>query len=225
MMVSGTALSAPCPHPYFPMENGLKLTYRAGKSQFQLGFQQVVGTGDKQDGKLDVSYGDKKGQTDATCNQDGVKTGLGGIEATALSATGLDVKVLKSEGVVMPPAESLVEGGSWTNTLTFELRAPKSVNLGPLSPVMTTTFVKKATVVGVEEVSVAAGTFKAIKVKNLTTASAGIPGTERTLESYMWIAPRVGIVKIMTKDSVDLELMQVERAATASRELAPNKAN
>jgi hypothetical protein len=76
---------------------------------------------------------------------------------------------------------------------------------------------------GEEEVTVAAGTFKALKVRNRTTARASNragadPG--RSIESTLWFAPGVGLVKIQTGTSVDLELVGVERPAAAA-EAAP----
>ena len=89
-----------------------------------------------------------------------------------------------------------------------------------MRPVISTTFDKEATVVGEEEVTVAGGTFKALKVKNLTTArssnrASADPG--RSIESFLWFAPGVGLVKIQTGDSVDLELVRVERPAVAAK--------
>ena len=77
---------------------------------------------------------------------------------------------------------------------------------------LSSTFDKEATVVGEEEVTVSAGTFKALKVRNITTARAGrSEAMSRSLESYIWFAPGVGIVKVATGNSTDLELIKVER--------------
>jgi hypothetical protein len=84
--------------------------------------------------------------------------------------------------------------------------------------IIATTFDKEATVVGEEEVTVSAGTFKALKVKNITTARASRPGAKgRTVDSFIWFAPGVGIVKVATGDSTDLELLKVERPAPAKK--------
>ena len=107
----------------------------------------------------------------------------------------------------------MVPGGTWKNSLSVKMQPPGS-KTGGIRPTIATTFDKEATVVGEEEVTVAAGTFKALKVKNITTArsSSARPGTEgRSMESFLWFAPGVGILKLETNGSTDLELLKVER--------------
>lgn len=171
---------------------------------------------------LAVDMGGKAGSTEATCGADGVRTGVGGLEGTLLSASGMDVEVVSSEGVVVPSATTMVPGGSWKNSLSVKLRPPASAQLpGGLRPVLSSTFDKEATVVGEEEVTVSAGTFKALKVRNITTARAGrLDSVGRSLESYIWFAPGVGIVKVATGENTDLELLKVERPTPAP---APEK--
>jgi hypothetical protein len=166
---------------------------------------------------LAVDMGGKAGSTEATCGADGVRTGVGGLEGTLLSASGMDVEVVSSEGVVVPSATTMVPGGSWKNSLSVKLRPPASAQLpGGLRPVLSSTFDKEATVVGEEEVTVSAGTFKALKVRNITTARAGrLDSVGRSLESYIWFAPGVGIVKVATGENTDLELLKVERPTPA----------
>jgi hypothetical protein len=66
--------------------------------------------------------------------------------------------------------------------------------------------------------------FKALKVKNLTTARASRPGAQgRSIESFIWFAPGVGIIKVATGGNTDLELLKVERPATAKTEPAAAK--
>ena len=164
-------------------------------------------------GTLAVDLGGKAGSTEAFCGAEGVRTGAGGLEGTLLSATGMDIEVVSAEGVVVPAPSAMVPGGTWKNSLSVKLRPPESAKLpGGLRPVLASTFDKEATVVGEEEVTVAAGTFKALKVRNVTTARAGrSDALGRSLESYIWFAPGVGIVKVATGNSTDLELLKVER--------------
>jgi hypothetical protein len=162
---------------------------------------------------LAVDMGGNAGRTEATCGAEGVRTGVGGLEGTLLSASGMDIEVVSAEGVVVPSPTAMVPGGSWKNSLSVKLRPPESAKLpGGLRPVLASTFDKEATVVGEEEVTVTAGTFKALKVRNVTTARAGrADAAGRSLESYIWFAPGVGIVKVATGDNTDLELLKVER--------------
>ncbi|MGZ3458079.1 MAG: hypothetical protein ACXU86_06180, partial [Archangium sp.] len=185
------APQASCPNPYFPLEEGLRLTYRAGHSELSLATHEVKSTPEGLTSTLAVDLGGKAGSTSASCGADGVRTGVGGLEGTLLSASGMDVEVVAAEGVVVPAPSAMVPGGSWKNSLSVRMRPPESAKLpGGIRPVLSSTFDKEATVVGEEQITVAAGTFKALKVRNLTTARSGradSPG--RTLESYVWFAP------------------------------------
>jgi hypothetical protein len=223
---STAAPQASCPHPYFPLEEGLRLTYRAGRSELSLATREIKTTPEGLTGTLAVDMKGKTGSTEATCSADGVRTGVGGLEGSLLSASGMDVEVVSAEGVVVPAPTAMVPGGSWKNSLSVKLRPPESASLpGGIRPVLASTFDKEATIVGEEEVTVAAGTFKALKVRNVTTARAGrATALSRSLESYIWFAPGVGIVKVATGDKTDLELLKVERPTPPQAEPRPEKA-
>jgi hypothetical protein len=216
------AEAAPCPNPYFPLEEGLRLSYRAGRSEVLIltrDIQPLTPDGVLK-GTVEVNIKDRKGSTEAVCNAEGVKTGLGGLEGTILSASGLDVQVVSASGVAVPPPAQMVPGGTWKNSISIKMRPPEKANLGGMRPVISTTFDKESTVEGQEQVTVEAGTFQALKVKNRTTArssnrASADPG--RSIESTLWFAPGVGLVKIQTGDSVDLELVRVERPAVAAK--------
>lgn len=167
---------------------------------------------------VDVKDKDRHGETEAICSAEGIKTALGGLEGIALTASGLNAKVLSSEGVALPPEEALRKRQTWKNAVSVELRPPQGANLPlKISPVIRTTFTKEAIVVGEEKVTVGAGTYQALKVKNVTTASGVGPESARSLESVLWIAPDVGIIKVMTGDHVDMELLEIVRPDRSSR--------
>ncbi len=220
------AAPAACPNPYFPLEEGLKLTYRAGKSsQMVLSTKDVTPVPEGLKGTVAVSLKGRQGQTEATCTSEGVRAGLGGLEGTLLSASGMNVEVVSSEGVAVPSPATMVPGGTWKNSLSVKLQPPGS-KTGGIRPIISTTFDKEATVVGEEEVTVAAGTFKALKGKNITTArsASAQPGSAgRSMESYIWFAPGVGILKLETNGSTDLELLKVERPEAPKAAAAAKK--
>ncbi len=170
---------------------------------------------------LEVRIKDRVGQTHAKCTAKGVETELGGIEGMALQASGMDAKVLSSEGLAMPPPDELKSGATWKNKLELELKPPPNVKLLPGMKIRTA-FAKEAKVIAEEDVTTPAGTFHALKLLNKTTASSGgAGGDERAVESFLWLAPGVGIIKIQTNDSIDLELLKVDRPAAAEK--APTK--
>jgi hypothetical protein len=80
--------------------------------------------------------------------------------------------------------------------------------------VVKTKFRKESSVVGTERVSVAGRSWDALRVRNRLTAMAGTSG-ERTVESTMWIAPEVGILRIQTGQSIDFELIKIDSPRTA----------
>jgi hypothetical protein len=214
--------AASCPNPYFPLEEGLRLSYRAGRSEVQIltrDIQPLSADGTLK-GTVEVNIKDRHGSTEATCNAEGVKTGLGGLEGTLLSASGLDVEVVTASGVAVPPPAKMVPGGSWKNSISIKMRPPEKAKLGGLRPVISTTFDKESTVEGTEQITVEGGTFQALKVKNRTTARSSNRTTAdpgRSIESTLWFAPGVGLVKIQTGNSVDLELVRVERPSVAAK--------
>ena len=214
---------AACPNPYFPLEEGLKLTYRAGSSELTISTREVAPTPEGLKGLVAVDLKGKNGQTEAFCTSEGVRTGLGGLEGTLLSASGMQVEVVSAEGVAVPPAVRMVPGASWKNSLSVKMQPPAGSKM-PSGMVFASTFDKEATVVGEEEVTVAGGTFKALKVKNTTTARASRAGSQgRSVESMIWFAPGVGIVKIATGGNTDLELLKVERPVSVQKAPARGK--
>lgn len=206
--------ATPCPHPYFPMAEGLKLTYRAGKSEVVVSFSDVNGTGTGQSATLHLSHKEREGSTVARCTPEGILTEMGGLEGAALSMSGMDMKVVASEGVAMPPPAQLSRGAQWMNTLSLELRPPKGSKFA--FGVVKTQFRKESSVEGSERVKVAGRSWDALRVRNRITAMAGSNG-ERSMENTMWIAPEVGVLRIQTGDTVDFELVRVDRPASAKR--------
>jgi hypothetical protein len=198
------------------------LTYRAGSSELTISTREVTPTSEGLKGLLAVDLKGRNGQTEAFCTSEGVRTGLGGLEGTLLSASGMQVEVVSAEGVAVPPAASMVPGASWKNSLSVKMQPPAGSKMPGV--VLASTFDKEATVIGEEEVTVGGGTFKALKVKNTTTARASRAGSQgRSIESFIWFAPGVGIVKVVTGGSTDLELLKVERPAAAKKVAVPGK--
>lgn len=200
-----------CPHPYFPMEDGLVLTYRAGKSEVQLSVSQVRRLAGRVQARLELVYEGRSAFTQVECGPSGVSAPGGGLEGLLLSSAGLDLTVISAEGPAIPPAAELVPGKAWKNHLALELRTPEGALASGISPVVRTRLEKQSEVVGVEEIQVEAGTFKALRLKNRTTAALSEKGEGRSVDSEMWIAPKVGIIRLSTGKTVDLELIRVKR--------------
>ena len=216
---SGAGSGGACPHPYFPMNEGLTLTYRAGKSEVKVRMSDVKHEGDSWRARLNLEHKGQKGSTDASCGADGISTMTGGLEAAALRMSGMDVNIVSSEGVLLPAPGGMAPGGEWKNVVALELKPPEGSKI-PLGSVKST-FKREAIVEGPEQIEVAGKTWDALRVKNRVTAMSGTIG-ERTIESTMWLAKDVGILRIQTGETVDFELLGVEGLA-ASPSPAPKK--
>jgi hypothetical protein len=208
----------PCPHPYFPMSEGLKLSYRAGKSEIAVSFSNVHGSSIEQRGTLHMSHKGRDGTAVATCSAEGIQTEFGGLEGAILSMSGLDVKVVASEGIAMPPPAQLVPGARWANTLSLELRPPSGSKIA--FGVVRTKFRKESSVEGMERIEVAGRSWNALRVRNRITAMGGANG-ERTVESMSWIAPDAGLLRVKTGESVDFELIRIVSAPAVKKVAAP----
>ena len=203
---------APCPHPYFPMGEGLKLLYRAGKSEIAVSFSDVRSSSVEQRAVLHMSHKGRDGTAVATCSADGIRTEFGGLEGAVLSLSGLDMKVVSSEGIALPPPEQLFPGARWANTLSLEMRPPSGSKFA--FGVVKTKFRKESSVEGIERVQVAGRSWNALRVRNRITAIGGTNG-ERTVESVTWIAPGAGVLRVKTGESVDFELIRIDRSPAA----------
>ncbi len=208
---AGAAVES-CPHPYFPMNEGLTLTYRAGKSEVKVRMSDVVREGASWRARLNLEHKGQKGFTDASCGAEGISTLTGGLEAAALRMSGMNVNIVSSEGVLLPAPGGLVPGGVWHNVVALELKPPEGSKI-PLGAVRSS-FKREAVVEGPEQIEVAGKTWDALRVKNKVTAMSGTIG-ERSIESTMWIAKDVGILRIQTGETVDFELLGIEGGTKA----------
>lgn len=218
--------TAACPNRYFPLQDGRKLTYRAGGGrEFTLSIKNVQPDGDGQKALLHVDSNGRSGETEVRCTKDGISLQAGGLEGLALQSSGLEMKILSSDGVLIPTEDTLRAKKPWTNHVSVELRPPENAKMpGGIRPVIHTQFAREGVVTGEESVKTEAGTYSALTVKTTTTASSGATGSDRSVQSTLWLAPEVGIVKVATAGSTDLELIKVEAPERAELTPKPVKA-
>src|SRR5262245_47881259 len=113
LALSASPAAKNCPHPFFPIDEALILTYRAGKAELTVRYEKVRRDPKRIRGTLVLGVDNRRGEAGASCSEKGIQTELGGLESAALRMSGLDVKVLRSEGITLPPPNELVEGASW----------------------------------------------------------------------------------------------------------------
>ena len=113
----------------------------------------------------------------------------------------VDFQTTALEGVTMPA--SLNPGDSWSQSLTLEGTQTVNSETLPVSNHVT----QACTAVGVESVTVPAGTFDAMRVDcqvnmNITIDISGSPFTTPiTLNNTNWYALKVGLVKTVSTGS------------------------
>ncbi|MDQ3262382.1 MAG: DUF3108 domain-containing protein [Myxococcota bacterium] len=222
----GAWAAAPCPNPYFPLEEGLELQYLAGEEKVSVSFSETKQSGETAQARMSVALGasGRQGSAQVSCTAQGVSTDSGGLGVVALQSSGLDVKITDSEGILLPAPDTLRSGKPWMNKVSIEMTPPDTVKMPMgMKPIIRSTFRAESTFLGGEKVTTPAGTFEAIKIKNKTTAVAGSTGSERSMDSFLWFAPGVGLVKVMTGDHVDLELVGIRRPAQAKSEKPAKK--
>ncbi len=125
----------------------------------------------------------------------------GGSASVTAEGTSTDFQTTALEGVTMPA--SLNPGDSWTQSLTLEGTQTVNSDTFPVSNQVT----QSCTAVGVESVTVPAGTFDAMRVDcqinmNITIDIAGSPFTTPiALNNTNWYVLKVGLVKTVSTGS------------------------
>jgi hypothetical protein len=199
----------PCPHPYFPMEAGLELTYRASGREVQVRIDKVETRSDgSAQAQLELKVDGKLTRTLASCDAQGVTSPLGGLEGVAIPSEGRDLRVISAEGLLLPAELSL--GASWHNKLALQI-SPQLKVLGALQPVLAQNLERDHQVVASERLSISAGHFEGLKVRTLSTATIKGQSDGRSAETSSWWVQGLGVVKISAGGVTQLELLSVRR--------------
>ncbi len=184
-----------CDHPYMPLRTGSSWTYSTPEGTMTWSVTSASGSSDSAEATMQIAMSELSMGTHWSCSAAGIVS----YDFASLSVASLgevaSMEVVESSGAFLPPAELMVPGYSWPLSYTLTIHvAAEGMELD-----LTTTSTGTSTVVGMETVSVPAGTFEALRVDgtdNIT--SSGFMGMEPinfTVNSTYWYAEGVGIVR------------------------------
>lgn len=195
------AASGPCVNPYYPAVQGATWTYvNTGRSSGAITYTDTI-TSVRADGfTVSTQFNELVQTQEWACTPEGLAAlGLGGAgSAAALSSSGMDAEFTTSnvQGVTIPA--NLQPGAQWTNS--FDIQGVMTIAEGQTAEASGSVSLA-AQALGLESVSVPAGTFNAMKIELHTTFSItatfqgiGIPVSISGV-STLWYAPGVGMVK------------------------------
>jgi hypothetical protein len=188
-----------CANAYYPVRQGATWTYKsAGGPGGAYGFTDTI-TSVQDDGfTLSTQIGNLTRTQEWACKPEGlVALQLGGVPAALLNSQNMqfDLQVRNATGVTLP--SEINAGDQWDHSLDFEGHVKVANREGTASGNAKTHF----NAIGVESVTVPAGTFDAMKVQadaklvfNVNYGGLTLPVTFNSSYTY-WFAQGVGWVK------------------------------
>ncbi len=191
-----------CNHPYFPLKKGTKIDYSSHVGKTTNAYSWEVTDTSPDHVNLTYHFGKASdANTEMTCSPTGIRTttylNLNQLSTAATQATS---KTISSSGEFLP--KDLHVGSTWQNGYELEITNtnPQLVKLGMGTSHMTIT--TKNTAIDEETVTVAAGTFTAIKVESKSSMAiklgAKLPDTNTDVTSYLYFVKGKGLVKTET---------------------------
>jgi len=170
-------LFAPAPEAkpvlYYPTKIGDKLVYEFTDRDKRIEFTETVLSAEKKDGVITVTISRK----DAPADQPARKVK---VSETGLALLANDPKDLQTPPVLLKlPSEA---GDMWKSK-------PENAGLGTITGC-------SSTFVGIEEVKVPAGQYKAIRVDSVISLSG------EQFKASHWYAPGVGLVKMVARGRI-----------------------
>ena len=202
--------SAACGNPYLPVVQGATWTYNLTGSSSDTFTRSIISVGENNFTDQDVFGSGVTRQGNWNCDN-GALIALDPTSGNSASVNSenvsVDFKTTSSSGVTLPA--SLNQGDSWTQTTTLE----GTENINGLEVPAKNEFSNTCTVAGKESITVAAGTFDAVRVDcqtamNITITMNGAPiSSPFTFTATSWYAENVGLIKtVSTGDQLDSTL-------------------
>lgn len=191
---AASAAPGSCQNSYFPVKNGATWTY-SGQFSKEAYTQVLTIASTTSDGfQANMQITDGSGNTlmatidPWTCTSAGLVELAGPLGATLQSASGsASMKTLSTTGMTIPT--QIKSGDTWSQVSQLQFTtADKTYD---------TTLTYDFTGFGTEQVTVAAGTFNAVKVQVHASTQAVLSGqtVAVTVSGFEWFAPGVGRVK------------------------------
>jgi hypothetical protein len=206
MTVSPQEVAGVCAHRYYPIKVGTSWTYITNGTGVSI--QQVQTITDISEGangstaKLTNLVDTMTVENEIACTASGLQLGqFSGVnlldQAQGLTAI---FETIEREGVYLPPDSQLTPGATWD----ARYKTKGKMNAAGQEFEMEQTIALAYQVVDVESVTVAAGTFDALKINQAISLQQSMSGVAQsvpaiTLNSTIWFAEGVGLVKSETQ--------------------------
>ncbi len=175
-----------CDNPYYPVVDGASWVYDMGNLPQVVHTMSVEEEGEFKVAMVDV---DSAAVLEGECNEEGIVLMDRGMEGSFYSEDGSSSTTSTSRtGVTLP--NDLKVGSSWTQTLDILAEG------GEGGETLSANIITNYTAVGVETVTVPAGTFEALKIEQ--SGSMTFMGQEILTLGILWYAEGVGNVQAET---------------------------
>ncbi len=197
-------VSTTCNHPYFPIKANAKWQYRTqvtgiAPSTYTVTFLNITANAFTEHREFSTGL-----TTDVRWNCSA--EGLASTQFANLTTPSSQFKFeyVKSNGVMIPPANRWVAGTSWN--FSYEVKGQMISRGAPVNAQGTIEIGNR--IVGPESVTVPAGKYNAVKVDqtfkmklNVTVSGVAVP-TEISFNGNSWFVQNVGMVKSTSTDPV-----------------------
>jgi hypothetical protein len=188
-----------CAHQYYPIRSGATWTYQStGSPADDYRFTDTITSLDNDGFTLTSEYEKFTRTQEWACSPEGLSAlELGGPIVAALQSQSiqLDLELTNASGITFP--HDIAAGDTWQQTLEFAGDMTIAGEAGTASGTAQVNF----SAIGIEQISVAAGDFDAMKIQadslvdlNVTYEGLTVPVTYTATYTY-WFAPDVGWVK------------------------------
>lgn len=191
--------SGQCANAYYPVRNGATWTYAStGSPAGNYSFTDTITSVTDAGFTLTTQFNELSRTQEWGCNAEGlVALELGGVSAATISTSGaqMSLDVTNISGITYP--NTIAQGDQWQHDLEFTGNMSIAGQEGEASGTAQSSF----SALGMESVTVPAGTFDAMKIEINTTVTIGVSFQGMKLpvtftSSYMyWFVQGVGWVK------------------------------
>jgi hypothetical protein len=193
LLLPALAAAATCDHPYFPLRDGMRITYQSSAPNETAPRTLSVTVTKVGGGKATVETVHSNEKDKAPLTVDLVCSASEGVQfdfsSLAGGAGGKKMKEVKRTGMDFPAASKFKAGEKWDTSQTVQ------VEMGDKTLTVETKAVHS--VEGTETVTVPAGTFDAVKIQvesdSTTTGAGQMPPFH--LSQTFWVSKGVGLVK------------------------------
>jgi hypothetical protein len=189
------AAETACDHPYMPLRTGSSWTYATPDGTTTWSVTSASGSSDSAEAMMEIALAGASMTAHWNCSAAGIVSyDFGSLSVSSLGEVA-NMEVVESSGAFLPAADLLAPGYSWPDNYTVTMHV--SAEGSELD--LTTTSSGTWTAVGMETVTVPAGTFEALRVdgtNNITMSGfMGMEPVTINVNSSHWYAEGVGMVR------------------------------